>query len=67
MKEDRMRKMSSSYDTVNGDNKKLNKKIIKLEKKFKYACLKASFILPQDKEDKMRKELGIWKRQTGEA
>ena len=41
--------------------------MVKLERKFKYAGLRASFGLPQDEQDMMQRELGIWKRQAGEA
>ena len=45
----------------------MNDEINKLEKKFKYAGFKASLGLPQDEQDKMKRELGIWTRQTREA
>ena len=38
-----------------------------LERKFKYAVLKTSLGLPQDEQDKMQRELCIWKRQADEA
>ena len=38
-----------------------------LERKFKYAGLRTSLGLPSDEQDKMQRELCIWKRQVGEA
>ena len=67
MQEDRLRKMSISHETSQKNYKKLNEDMVKLEKKFKYAGLRASIGLPQDEQDRMQRELGIWKCQAGEA
>ena len=67
MHEDRLRKMIVNFDKSKKDKKRLNDEINKLEKKFKYSGLRASLGLPQDEQDKMKRELGIWKQQTGEA
>ena len=45
----------------------MNEKINVLERKFKYAGLKTFLGLPQDEQDKMQRELCIWKRQASEA
>ena len=60
-------RMSIDYDKAKEDKKRLNEEINVLEKKFKYAGLRTSFGLPQDEQDKMQRELCIWKRQVGEA
>ena len=67
MQEDRLCRMSLNYETSKTDNQKLNKEMVKLERKFQYAGLKASLGLPQDEQDKMQIKLGIWKHQAKEA
>ena len=67
MQEDRLRKMSINHETSQKTYKKLNEDMVKLERKFKYAGLKVSLGLPQDEQDRMQRELDIWKRQAGEA
>ena len=62
-----MRRMSIDYGKAKEDKKRLNEEINVLERKFKYAGLKTSLGLPQDEQDKMQKELCIWKCQAGEA
>ena len=59
--------MTVNFDKAKEDKKRLNDEINKLEKKFKYAGLRTSLGLPQDEQDNMKRELGIWKRQIGEA
>ena len=59
--------MSIDYDKAKEDKKRLNEEINVLEKKFKYAGLRTSLGLPQDEQDKIQRELCIWKRQAGEA
>ena len=61
MQEDRLRKMSVSYETSQKNFKMLNKDMVKLDRKFKYAGLRASLGLPQDKQERMEKVLSIWK------
>ena len=65
--ESRLRKMSTDYDKAKKDKKRLNEEINVLERKFKYAGLRMSHGLPQDEQEKMQRELYLWKRQTGEA
>ena len=67
MHEDRLRKMTVNFDKAKEDKKRLNDEINKLKKKFKYAGLRTSLGLPQDEQDNMKRELGIWKQQMGEA
>ena len=59
--EGRLCRMSSDYDNAKEDKKRLNEEINVLKKKFKYASLKTSLGLPQDEQDKMQRELCIWK------
>ena len=42
----------------------LNEDMVKLDRKFKYAGLRASFGLPQDEQERMERELSIWKHQA---
>ena len=67
MHEGRLRRMSIDYGKAKEDKKRLNEEINVLERKFKYAGLRTSLGLPQDEQDKMQRELCIWKRQAGEA
>ena len=67
MHKGRLRRMSIDYGKAKEDRKRLNEEINVLERKFKYAGLRTSLGLPQDEQDKMQKELYIWKRQAGEA
>ena len=60
-------RITTDYGKAKKDNKRLNEEINVLEIKFKYAGLKTSLGLPQDEQDKMQRELCIWKRQAGEA
>ena len=59
--------MSMSHETSQKNYKKLNEDMLKLERKFKCAGLRASLGLPQDEQKKMQRELCMWKRQAGEA
>ena len=59
--------MSIDYGKVKEDKKRLNEEINVLKRKFKYAGLKTSLGLLQDEQDKMQRELCIWKRQAREA
>ena len=47
VQEDRQRKMSVSYETSQKNFKMLNEDMVKLDRKFKYAGLRASLGLPQ--------------------
>ena len=67
MHEGRLRGMSTDYGKAKKDRKRLNEKINVLERKFKYTGLRTSLGLPQDEQDKMQRELCIWKRKVGEA
>ena len=67
MQEDRLRKMSTNYETSKKNYQQLNEDMVKLEIKFKYVGLKTSLGLPQDKQEKMQRELNMWKHQAGEA
>ena len=67
MHESRLRKMSTDYDKTKEDKKRLNEEINVLERKFKYTGLRMSHGLPQDEQEKMQRELCMWKRQIGEA
>ena len=67
MHEGRLHRMFTNYGKANEDRKRLNEEINVLEIKFKYAGLKTSLGLPQDEQDKMQRELCIWKCQAGEA
>ena len=67
MHENRLCRMFTDFSKAKEDKKRLNKEINVLERKFKYAGLRTSFGLPQDEQDKMQKELCIWKRQAGKA
>ena len=59
--------MCTDYSKAKEDKKRLNKEINVLERKFKYVGLRTSLGLPQDEQDKMQRELCIWKHQAGEA
>ena len=59
--------MSTDYGKAKEDRKRLNEEINVLKRKFKYAGLKTSFGLPQDEQERMEKELSIWKHQVGVA
>ena len=59
--------MSTDYGKAKEDKKRLNEEINVLERKFKHAGLRAFLGLSQDEQDKMQRELCIWKRQAGEA
>ena len=65
--EGRLRRMSTDYGKAKEDKKRLNEDINVLERKLKYASLRTSLGLPQDEQDKMQRELCIWKRQASEA
>ena len=65
--ESRLRRMSTDYGKAKEDKKRFNEKINVLERKFKYAGLKMSHGLPQDEQEKMQRELFMWKHQAGEA
>ena len=67
VQEDRLRKMSVSYETSQKNFKILNEDMVKLDRKFKYAGLRASLDLSQDEQDKMQNEVCLWKRQAKEA
>ena len=67
MHEGRLRGMSTDYGKAKEDRKRLNEEINVLERKFKYASLRTSLGLSQDEQDKMQRELCIWKRQAREA
>ena len=57
--------MSVSYETSQKNFMMLNENMVKLDKKFKYAGLRASLGLPQDKQERMERELSTWKHQVG--
>ena len=61
MNEGRLRRMSTDYGKAKEDRKRLNEEINGLERKFKHAGLRASFGLPQDKQERMERELSTWK------
>ena len=61
MHEGQLRRMFTDYDKAKEDKKRLNEEINVLERKFKYAGLKTSLGLNQDEQDKMQRELCIWK------
>ena len=65
--EGRLRRMSTDYDKAKEDKKRLNEEINMLERKFKYAGLRMSHGLPQNEQEKMQREVCLWKRQVGEA
>ena len=48
VQKDRLRKMSVSYEMSQKSFKMLNEDMVKLDRKFKYAGLRASLGLPQD-------------------
>ena len=62
-----LHRMSIDYGTAKEDKKRLNEEINVLERKFKNMGLRTSLGLPQDEQDKMQRELCMWKRQAGEA
>ena len=49
------------------DRKRLNEEINVLERKFKYASLKTSLGLSQDEQEKVQREVCLWKRQADKA
>ena len=51
--------MSVNYETSKRSYKKLNEDMGKLERKFKYAGLRASLGLPQDEQERMQSELDM--------
>ena len=59
--------MSVSYKTFQKNFKMLNEDMVKLDRKFKYAGLRASLGLPQDEQERMERELSIWKHQASIA
>ena len=59
--------MSTDYGKAKEDKKRLNEEINVLEMKFKYVGLRMSHSLPQEEQEKMQRELCIWKHQVGEA
>ena len=65
--EGRLRRMFTDYSKAKKDKKRSNEEINMIERKFKHAGLRTSFGLPQNEQDKMQRELCIWKRQAGEA
>ena len=67
MQEDRLRKMSPNYETSKKNYQQLNEDMVKLERKFKYAGLRTSLGLPQDEQERMQRELNMWKHQAEEA
>ena len=67
MNEGRLCRMSIDYGKAKDDRKRLNDEINGLERKFKHAGLRASLGLPQDKEEKMERELSTWKHQASAA
>ena len=67
MNEGRLRRMSTDYGKAKEDRKRLNEEINGLERKFKHASLRASLGLPQDKQERMERELSTWKHQASAA
>ena len=67
MQEGRLWKMSTNYETSKKNYQQLNEDMVKLERKFKYAGLRTSLGLPQDEQERMQRELNMWKHQAGEA
>ena len=67
MNEGRLRRMSTDYGKAKEDRKRLNEEINGLERKFKHAGLRASLGFPQDKQERMERELSTWKHQAGAA
>ena len=67
MQADRLRKMSANYETSKKNYQQLNEDMVKLERKFKYADLRTSLGLPQDEQERMQRELNMWKHQVREA
>ena len=67
MQEDRLLKMSINYETSQKNFKMLNEDMVKLDRKFKYAGLRASLGLPQDQQERMERELSTWKHQASAA
>ena len=65
-----MHRMFTDYGKAKEEKKRLNEEneeINVLEKKFKYVGLRMSHGLPQDEQEKIQKELCMWKHQAGEA
>ena len=67
MQENRLRKMSANYETSTKNYQQLNEDMVKLERKFKYTGLRTSLGLPQDEQERMQRELNMWKQQAREA
>ena len=59
--------MSVNYETSQKNFKMLNEDMVKLDKKFKYADLRASLGFPQDEQERMERELSTWKHQASAA
>ena len=55
--ENRLCKMSVSYETSQKNFKMLNEDMVKFDRKFKYAGLRASLGLPQDEQERIEREL----------
>ena len=54
--------MSTNYDKAKEDKKRLKEEINVLERKFKYAGFRMSYGLPQDEQEKVQREVCLWKR-----
>ena len=67
MNKGRLFRMSTDYGKAKEDGKRLNEEINGLKRKFKYAGLRASLGLPQDKQERMKRELSTWKHQASAA
>ena len=67
MQEDRLRNMSTNYETSKKNYQQLNKDMVKQERKVKYVGLRTSLGLPQDEQERMQRELNMWKHQVREA
>ena len=67
MQEDRLRKMSTNYETSKKNYQQLNKDMVKQERKVKYVGLRTSLGLPQDEQERIQRELNMWKHQAREA
>ena len=59
--------MSINYETSQKNFNVLNEDMVKLDRKFKYAGLRASLGLPQDEQKRMERELSTWKHQVSAA
>ena len=67
MNEGRLRRMFTDYGKAKEDRKRLNEEINGLERNFKHAGVRASLGLPQDKQERMERELSTWKYQANAA